>query len=403
MHYHESKGNLSLTKKMVLIMDGHKSHVSLEIVLKAKSYGMDMISFPTCTSHELQPLDVSCFKSFKLSFRAYRDAWRAKNIGKMVEKQELAKWMSLALKKALIEKNICIGFRTVGILPLNKEAMEGKMGASTIFQHSQIRRESWETLEEDEMFSQTSEKANEIEVKGILHEGIPSPPRHFTHYYVSIEDECSYSSMTPLLNLFLSQSCSQFLRLRKIQIPISYRMKSESIIDYSTSQILTSSDHVDKLHQVLYKKANIEEERDRKQRERELTKAKRTEEKVATIAAKRRKIVEQEARKISRQSWTSVVIRAAREKLQNLVRNGCLYENSRPKLGPEALSIVKEYKLIAKARLEAKKNKIHHGIPLPREPFPTLLEHPSFYSLQRGSEVPLLVPYAILPAHKSGF
>ena len=84
-----------------MILDGHKSHVSLEIVLKAKPHRMDMISFSSRTSHELQPLDISCFKPFKLSFRAYRDAWRAKNIGKMVEKQELAQWMSLALKKAL--------------------------------------------------------------------------------------------------------------------------------------------------------------------------------------------------------------------------------------------------------------------------------------------------------------
>ena len=105
--------------------------------------------------------------------------------------------------------------------------------------------------------------------------------RHFIHYYVSIEDECSYSSHdSSTAELVSLQSCSQFLRVRKIQIPISCRVKSESIIDYSTSQILTSSHHVDKLYQVSQKKANIEEERARKQRE-------RAEEKVAAIAAKK--------------------------------------------------------------------------------------------------------------------
>ena len=46
------------------------------------------------------------------------------------------------------------------------------MGASTTFKHFQVRKE---TFEEDEVFSQASEEANEIEVKEILHEGIPSP------------------------------------------------------------------------------------------------------------------------------------------------------------------------------------------------------------------------------------
>ena len=37
--------------------------------------------------------------------------------------------------------------------------------------------------------------------------------------------------------------------------------------------------------------------------------------------------------------------------------------------------------MIAKARWEAKKQKIRHGIPLPQEPFPLLIEHPKFYEL----------------------
>ena len=127
--------------------------------------------------------------------------------------------MNLALKKALTKKNICVGFRTTRILLLNKDALEGKMGASTIFQHSQVGRE---TFEEDEVFSEAFEEANEIEVEEILYEGIPSSPKHYTHSYVSIEDECSYPFHDSFIaEHVLSQPCSQFLRLPKIQIPIS--------------------------------------------------------------------------------------------------------------------------------------------------------------------------------------
>ena len=126
LNYHESRRNLSLTKKMLLILDGHKSHVTLEVLQKAKAHGLDMVSLPSHTSHALQPLDISCFKPFKQSFRAYRDAWRRQNIGKKVGKQELAQWVSLGLQKALTPRNIKSGFRTAGIQPLNKEAMLGK-------------------------------------------------------------------------------------------------------------------------------------------------------------------------------------------------------------------------------------------------------------------------------------
>ena len=52
--YHENiRGDLSLTNRMLLILDSHKSHVTLEVLLKAKSHGMDMISLPFHTSHAL--------------------------------------------------------------------------------------------------------------------------------------------------------------------------------------------------------------------------------------------------------------------------------------------------------------------------------------------------------------
>ena len=257
LSYHKSRGNLSLTKRMLFILDGHKSHIFLEILLKAKTHGVDMVSLPSHTSYELQPLDISCFKSFKLSFRAYRNAWKETNIGKKVRKQELVQWVSLALKKALKEKNICACFRAAQILPLNKEAMEGKMEVSIIFHHSLVVRK---IFQEDEVSSQTFEEANEIEVEEIMKECIPNPSTHYTYYFVSIEDECSYPSYdSSIAELVLSQPCSQFLKLHQIQIPISYRVRSEPIIDYSIFQILTSSDHVDRLHQILEKKANIEE------------------------------------------------------------------------------------------------------------------------------------------------
>jgi hypothetical protein len=48
----------------LLVLDGHNSHVTLEVVSVAMTSELDIVSLPSHTSHALQPLDVSCFKSF---------------------------------------------------------------------------------------------------------------------------------------------------------------------------------------------------------------------------------------------------------------------------------------------------------------------------------------------------
>ena len=80
--HHERRGSLGPTKRMLPILDGHKSHVTLEVLLKAKEHGVDMVSLSSHTSHEMQFLDLSYFKPFKQSFRAYRDKWAKNNIGR---------------------------------------------------------------------------------------------------------------------------------------------------------------------------------------------------------------------------------------------------------------------------------------------------------------------------------
>jgi hypothetical protein len=64
---------ISLTNRHLLILDGHGSHVTLEAIKQAKKFGLDMITFPSHTSHAFQPLDAACFKPFKTTFRKERN------------------------------------------------------------------------------------------------------------------------------------------------------------------------------------------------------------------------------------------------------------------------------------------------------------------------------------------
>ena len=194
----EELEDLSPTNRNLIILDDHKSHISLEVIKKAKAHGVDMISLPSHTSHALQPLDVACFKPFKTTFKAYRNKWTVQNNGEKVENQTLAHWVDLSLKKVLSTSNIKAGFRATGIWLLNLEKMQHHMGPSRT------------------IHSRPSEKLMEYE---IMKDDLPKGVENATHFYIEEEEgaiaaEVSGKPETP-------SAIGQFLKLVSPQIVYS--------------------------------------------------------------------------------------------------------------------------------------------------------------------------------------
>jgi hypothetical protein len=52
-----------------------------------------MVTLPSHTSHALQPLDVSCFKPFKIAFKKEKDATMVRNNYTKPNKVTLARWV----------------------------------------------------------------------------------------------------------------------------------------------------------------------------------------------------------------------------------------------------------------------------------------------------------------------
>ena len=50
IHKLENKERLSQERRHLLILDEYKSHIRLDILIKAKSHSIDMISIPSQTS-----------------------------------------------------------------------------------------------------------------------------------------------------------------------------------------------------------------------------------------------------------------------------------------------------------------------------------------------------------------
>ena len=107
--------------KILLILDNHESHITLQAVDLAKENGIVMLTLPPHTSHRLQPLDRSVYGPFKKAYNRAMDAWMRSNPGKTITIYEIPAIVNDAHMSAMIPRNILSGFRSTGISPFNRD------------------------------------------------------------------------------------------------------------------------------------------------------------------------------------------------------------------------------------------------------------------------------------------
>jgi hypothetical protein len=93
----------------LLVLDGHKTHATLNFMIECHKNGIILNYFPSHTSHIMQPLDLSCFSPVKGLYR--------KLIRDIMYTEDAA-----AIKKhQFIKTTIQAGFYAAGIEPHNPE------------------------------------------------------------------------------------------------------------------------------------------------------------------------------------------------------------------------------------------------------------------------------------------
>jgi hypothetical protein len=126
-------GGIFPSNHHLLILDGHGSHVNLEVIEQAQQFGLDMITLPSHTSHVLQPLDVSYFKPFKTTLNNNYYYSMVSNNYKEPNKIIFANWVDKALNAALSKRNLKNGFKVIGIWPFNPKVMDGRTKPSELY------------------------------------------------------------------------------------------------------------------------------------------------------------------------------------------------------------------------------------------------------------------------------
>lgn len=207
-------------------------------------------------------------------------------------------------------------------------------------------------------------------------------PEHVTHYYVEVEDDSStedvhHSQLQESVNI-PPNDISEFLRLpQHVQRPP--RVRSNPLVDYSKSHILTSDQHCETMDFNAARKTDAIEGAKKKKDDANLTKEKRLLEKSQKDVAKKTRIAEKEAKKLFDSQWTSSAIREAGTRLQQLVNTGGDPSQLKPYCGnlpPQC----KANQAIAISRLKAKQARREGVDTISMPHFPPLMEVPGTYA-----------------------
>lgn len=111
----------SKENKVLLILDNHSSHISLESIEFCRSVEIVVLTLPPHTSHRMQPLDRTVYGPLKAYYNASLDSWQRNHPGREVTIYDVASLSSNPFTLAMSKSNITSGFKSTGISPFNPD------------------------------------------------------------------------------------------------------------------------------------------------------------------------------------------------------------------------------------------------------------------------------------------
>ncbi|XP_053391918.1 uncharacterized protein LOC128554649 [Mercenaria mercenaria] len=109
-------------QKLLVLLDGHRSHVSVGLCEWARDHGIVLFILPAHTSHILQPLDVSCYGPFQRMYDAACHKLMRQTTS-VISRYNVCEIACKVYSKALSTDNVQSGFKKTGICPFNSDAV----------------------------------------------------------------------------------------------------------------------------------------------------------------------------------------------------------------------------------------------------------------------------------------
>lgn len=115
-----------LKRPILLLIDGHKSHMTMQLSEFCDQNGIILYALPPNTTHILQPADVSVFKPLKTEWKNTVRRWQnqQENVNRSVNKLNFCKVFQQALNSTDMTNHIKNGFRKCGLYPFNVDNVD---------------------------------------------------------------------------------------------------------------------------------------------------------------------------------------------------------------------------------------------------------------------------------------
>lgn len=114
-------------RRRLLLVDGHNSHYTPGFLDYARAHRIDVVGYPSHSTHVYQGLDVVIFAPMKKSWSEARDDWERR--GHTVDKTNFLEVYAEAHVKTLTPENIKAAFRKTGVIPFNPDVVTTDMMA----------------------------------------------------------------------------------------------------------------------------------------------------------------------------------------------------------------------------------------------------------------------------------
>ena len=131
LHFHEqTKYRVKRHEKRLLLMDGHKSHLTMEFLQRCDTFNIIPFIFPAHTTHLLQPLDAEPFHQLKTRYKQRNNEIAAYN-GDAADKSIFLREMVGVRRDAMKQRTIRHAFEKRGIWPFNPNLVVEPLAATT--------------------------------------------------------------------------------------------------------------------------------------------------------------------------------------------------------------------------------------------------------------------------------
>ena len=289
-------------RPVLLIEDGHSSHITLEVIELARENDIHLLCLPSHLSHILQPLDIGVFKSFKTHYPKACRKYTFNNPGRVITSEVLASLVCDAWAHSITPVNILAGFKKTGISPFNPSEVDDRMLApAKVFEptngdsSSSCSRSTEFSAEQCSLFEKRFEEGYDVQD--------PLYELWLKQEHPESDTDSMKTHANSLSNMSSSESSvlSEVLKFPEV-VKVSSRRRKPAA--NASAVCLSDSPAVKNLKQKEEEKKKAEEEKVRKKEERERKKILREKEREEKKKEREEKKKERDRKRLAKEQKT---------------------------------------------------------------------------------------------------